>query len=249
MSINPNSSPLNRGALRQLKINLKQALNSSNQAQSNFESLGDKGDWWGFGSMSDSMREASWDTVEINSSHHGRSVLNSLSGLESLQREMGQLANSGSNSHGATVAQLRNALRTAEQSGVPSDVRRDIAEALSSATGGDYSVEGAKSNVDSAKDARRDISYGAREVAGDTTPGEWDYGTDVSGYADSASRGIDNARDSMSEASSDAKSAAQAHQSTAYDTRDALNTVDSYLRTPDHRDSNEILNPFDSWPN
>ena len=244
MSINPNSSPLNRGALRQLKRNLNQALNSSNQAKSNYESLGHKGDWWGFDSMSDSMREASRDTVEINSSAHGNSVLSGLGGLQSLQREMGQLANSGSDSHGATVEQLRNALRTAEQSGVPSDVRRDIAEALSSATGGDYSVERTKSNMNSAESATSDISYGAQEVARDTTPGEWDYGSDVSNYADSASRGIDRSRDSMRDVSSDANSAARAHQSTAYDTQSALNTVDSYLRRPEH---SQDASPIDLW--
>lgn len=173
------------------------------------------------------------DTVDIDSSSHGKSVLSQMGNLQNLQREMGGLADSGSSHHGETLQQLKSALHAASAEGVPRDVRETISRALQSAEGGGTSVYGTGSSVRSAGVAAQDIEYGANEVARDTLPGEWEIGADVSAYADSTARAIDQTRDNLGRASYEAGAAAGTHRTVGSETERALNTVNAHLGQPE----------------
>ena len=127
---------------------------------------------------------------------------------------------------------MKSALRTAKQSGVPDKVRSDIANALRSAEGGSYSVEGAKSHLFDLGLATDNIHWGASEVEKDSTPGEWEFGSDVSAFANGADKEIHNASRHMRDAGNDANFAALAHQSVADKTESALDTVNDFLDEP-----------------
>lgn len=210
----------------EVRGHLNDALYSSQRTERQLNEVANRADWSGDYSIRDPLREATRDTVEIDSSRFGERALNGASELQYLQNQLSDLSDSAGNTSDSTVDSLTDALATARRAGAPSDLQISIEEALQAARSADDKGESSSEHVRSLAWNASEVRDGAYEVSLDEAPGEWS-GTDVSYYAEGALRYLDRSNDNLYETRYSSNEAARGQRTTQSETREALYLLDA----------------------
>ena len=211
----------------QIRKHLTDALNYSQRTERNLQEISCKASWYDDDDVRDPLREATRDTVEIDSSRLGERALEGASELQSLQRQLDNLIGSAGNTSSATVRSLSTALKIARRANAPRELQKSIREALEAAQKADAKGEAPKGQIDALSGNANDVKDSAYEVSCDEAPGDWS-GEDVSYSAESGLRYLDSGKDNLFETRFSSNDAALEQQATQLETREALALLGEY---------------------